>query len=134
MSLGACSANRWQLVGVSPWEGPSFEENLTLEFLSYHPRFMGLTLASSGTENMCSTNWFDNSSLSNSFICSPCLINKSLLLAGSFILTWLKIFASMKNLLLRALISLLYVNSSLHHVCREHLSRLYWYDLHSGQN
>jgi hypothetical protein len=105
--LGACSVGNWQLIGVSVWEDPFIEEALTCGFLSYHPRVMGLTLTSSSIENKCSTNWFDNNSLPDSFRCSPCLVNKRLLLTISIILTWLKIFASLSNLLLKDLIVLL---------------------------
>jgi hypothetical protein len=77
--LGACSVGNWQLIGVSVGEGLVIEEALTCGFLSYHPRVMGLTVTSSNIENMCSTDWFDNNSLPDSFRCSPCLVNKSLL-------------------------------------------------------
>jgi len=111
MRVGACSVNSWQLLGVSAWEGLSIEEELTCRFLSKHPRVIGLTLTSSSTVNMCSTNWFRNNCLPVSYRCSPCWVNKSLLLQGSIILTWLKIFASLSNLLLRALFLLLICKS-----------------------
>ena len=77
MRLGACSVDNWQVIGVSAWEGLATEETLTCRFLSYHPRVMGLILTSSGIENICSGNWFDNNSFPDSFRCSPC-VNKSL--------------------------------------------------------
>ena len=85
MRLDACSVGNWQLIGVSVRESLVIEEALTCGSLSYHTRFMGLTLTSSNIENMCSTNWFDNNSLPHSFRCSSCLVNKSLLLTFSII-------------------------------------------------
>ena len=79
MHLGACSVGNWQLIEVSVWESLVIEEALTCGFLSYHPRVVGLTLTSCSIENICSTVWFDNNSLPDSFRCSPCLVNKSLL-------------------------------------------------------
>jgi len=65
--LGACSVGNWQVIGVSVWEGLVIEEALTCDFLLYHPRVMGLTLTSCSIENICSTNWFDNNSVPDSF-------------------------------------------------------------------
>ena len=78
MRLGACWVGNWQLMGVCVWEVLVIEEALTFGFLSYHPRVAGLTLTSSSIQNICSTKWFDNNSLPDSFRCSPCLVNKSL--------------------------------------------------------
>jgi hypothetical protein len=99
MYLGVCSVDNWQFIGVSTWEGLVIEDILTCRFLSYHPRVMGLTLTFSSTESICSTNWFDNNSLPDSFRCNPCLVNIILLLTILIILTWLKILASLSNLL-----------------------------------
>ena len=107
MRLGACSVGNWLLIGVSAWEGLVIEETLTCRFLSYHLRVMSLTLTSSSNENICSANWFDYNSLPDLFRCSPCLVNKSLLLTILIILTWLKILASLSNLLLKDLIVVL---------------------------
>ena len=110
MHLGACSVGNWQLIEVSVWESLVIEEALTCGFLSYHPRVVGLTLTSCSIENICSTVWFDNNSLPDSFRCSPCLVNKSLLLTFSIILIWQKIFASLSKLLLKEF----YMHGSMH--------------------
>jgi hypothetical protein len=90
MCLAAYSVDNWQLKWAGAWEGLVIEETLTCRSLSYHPRVMGFTLTSSSNENKCSANWFDKYSLPASFRCSPCLVNKILLLTISIILTWLK--------------------------------------------
>ena len=78
MRLAACSVDSWQFVRVNAWEGLVIEETFICRILSYHPRVTGLIPTYSSNENICSTNWFDNNSLPDSFRCSPCLVNKSI--------------------------------------------------------